>query len=77
MPDIKRLTVITHYCKDDPEFMGDYTSITVKKGDVVLAAFGDAYHDEGQAKLDGFIRGLRLAGWDVEVTEQCEATFLC
>lgn len=70
------ITRITQYCKDDPEFFGDYTAITLKLGRKVIASFGDGYHDRGYEKSEGFLMGLRYTH-EVEVIEKRVATYEC
>lgn len=70
-----KLTVVTHYCKDDPNFDSDYSDIEIldTEGNQI-AIYGDYYHDKGLEKIDGFIDGIRWAtGKAIDVDEKCVA----
>lgn len=61
----KNVTVITHFDKDeDPDCSGDYREIEIKIEDEFttwIETYGDAYHDRGKEKVEGFIDGLKYA----------------
>lgn len=60
------LTAVWHFDKEDTDFGGDYHYITLfDNGGNQVHEFGDAYHDRGQEKLEGFIMGLRWLGYEV------------
>lgn len=67
-----RFRATWHYAEDDPECMGDYYSIELFAPDGArVAAFGDYYHDKGDAKLAGFLCGVAWAtGVEPEVEEE-------
>ncbi len=52
---MKKIKVLTHYFEDDPTFIGDYTSVEVFLDDLKVVEYGDAYHDRGAQKADGFV----------------------
>lgn len=54
------LTRLILYASDDSEFSGDYESVEIldPRG-VVIAKFGDWYHDKGFEKSEGFIEGVK------------------
>jgi ABC-type sugar transport system substrate-binding protein len=65
-----KLTIITRYDKEDPDCGGDYAEVIIKEGKTVLATYGDAYHDNGQEKTQGFIDAVRkLVDKDVDIDE--------
>ena len=64
------LHVYYHYPEEDSEFLGDYLSIFVYSNYsptkdtwclVEVLRLGDAYHDSGREKLEGFIAGVEWA----------------
>ena len=60
-PPVKLLAIV-HYAEEDTKFQGDYFAITLKDGlGETIAKFGDAYHDNGFDKLDGFVLGAAWA----------------
>lgn len=54
-----KLKIITHFYNDDPDCSGDYASVTVELEGMVIANYGDYYHDKGEEKAEGFIDGVR------------------
>jgi hypothetical protein len=63
---------IVHYAEDDQGFHGDYFAVTLKDGlGEVIARFGDAYHDSGMEKADGFFLGAAWAfGREIKVLRE-------
>jgi hypothetical protein len=41
----------------EEDFDGDYYAIKVELNGEVIAEFGDYYHDNGDTKAEGFIKG--------------------
>lgn len=63
-----KLKVVWRYLWDDTELDEDYYNIDVYHEDKLIVQFGDYYHDKGQEKLKGFIKGVEWAtGKNVEV----------
>jgi len=69
---------VVHYHIDDTNFDGDYHRIEIFKDDVLVAAYGDSYHDKGEEKSEGFFEAVRLllgsgnganAAWNFEYLE--------
>lgn len=52
---MKQLKIVTHYFRTDPQFLGDYTSVEIYLDAVKLVEYGDAYHDKGRDKAQGFV----------------------
>ena len=67
---MKKFTVVTHYWKDDKEMCEDYYDIEiVDENGIVVATFGDYYHDHGNYKVGGWLEGVRfVTGEDLEIT---------
>ena len=63
------ITKVTHYEREDTDFGGDYSDIELlDESGNIIAEFGDSYHDKGQEKAEGFIKGVEwLAGKKVEL----------
>ena len=60
---IRGATVTAHYPKSDKEMYGDYYDVTINVacGDMMLhMEYGDAYHDKGWEKAQGFVDALKL-----------------
>ena len=57
-----KILEITHYPKSDKKCWGDYWDVELQdeKGNTI-AEFGDAYHDKGLDKAQGFIEGVSWA----------------
>ena len=56
-------TVTMHYPKSDKDMYGDYYDVTINVacGDTMLhMEYGDAYHDKGWEKAQGFVDALKL-----------------
>lgn len=54
-----KITKITHYHIDDPEFCGDYCDIELfDEAGNRIADYGDWYHDNGHERVEGFIEGV-------------------
>jgi len=67
-----KMKVVWHYEEEDKEFDSDYSCIDLfdEEGNLVWR-FGDAYHDSGHEKLDGFIDGIVWAtGEQVELVRE-------
>lgn len=58
--------VITHYCKDDHEFFGDYSSMNIVEGEVEVVSYSDDYHDKSSDRVIGFFHALDYLGIDYE-----------
>ncbi|MNR71795.1 hypothetical protein D3C71_24730 [compost metagenome] len=58
---MRQIEVITHYPDDDPEFMTDYTGVTVKVDGVQVREYSDSYHGHGKEMAEGFVDGFRAA----------------
>lgn len=56
---MKTLKIVTHYFETDPRFLGDYTSVEVHLDGVKVVEYGDAYHDKGQDKAQGFVDAVK------------------
>lgn len=57
-----KYTAIYHYGNDDTDFSGDYYCIEFfDEEGTEVAYFGDYYHDKGNYKLEGFIKGIEYA----------------
>ena len=68
----RELRVVTHFSKEDPECAGDYWSVEVfDEAGKSIATFGDAYHDKGEHKIEGFLKGVAwLTGVSPAVTRE-------
>ena len=55
----KTIEIIIHYCKDDPEYCGDYSSMELLIDGDIIAEYADAYHDHSQDKISGWIDCLQ------------------
>ena len=55
------IEIITHYCKDEPDCDGDYTSVEVRSAGKEVASFGDYYHDKGDIAASAFVLGWNAA----------------
>jgi len=64
------LHIVTYYMSDDPEFKGDYTKMEIYSGEELLKTYGDAYHDHGGEKVDGFLDGLQAVGYTIFLTRE-------
>lgn len=64
-----KLTQISYYAQDDPEYMGDAVLVELRKGAAILLS-GDWYHDKITDQIKGFINGLVHCGHEVTVTEE-------
>ena len=66
------ITRETHYAEDDTGFHGDYYAVVLLDGlGEEIAAFGDAYHDKGLEKSDGFLAGAAYGfGREIKVVER-------
>jgi len=62
-----KVCVVVHYWETDINCSHDYTSIDIVIGGVVVADYGDAYHDKVRDKVAGFIDALRIVYGDIEV----------
>lgn len=49
------ILIITHYAKDDPQFVYDYCDIEIFVDGKLVKEYGDYYHDNGKEKVEGFI----------------------
>lgn len=68
-----KLKVITHYSKDDPKMIGDYTGVEIFKEETngmftLLKRYGDYYHDKGLERAAGFLQGYSAALGDCDVS---------
>ena len=55
-----QITVRMHYSVEDPECGSDYYSIEIlDAAGKVLQSYGDAYHDKGWEKAEGFLDAMR------------------
>lgn len=54
------LVVTTHYSTGDTGFNSDHCGITITVDDILIAEYGDEYHDKGTAKAQGFIDAVHL-----------------
>ena len=53
------LTVVTYYGADDEDFMDDYHYVEILDSTgVVVANYGDHYHDNGRERALGFTEGI-------------------
>jgi len=65
---MESITVITHYSKDDKQFLGDYQAITIKNDrDFVMVEYGNEALDKGNEKAQGFIEGITYVLTDLTV----------
>lgn len=55
---------------DDLKFRGDYTKKEIYSGDKLLKSYGDAYHDNGNEKSDGFLDCLECLDYTVNLTRE-------
>ena len=53
-----KVTVVTHYDKNDIDFEGDYKFIEIFINDALSTKYWDWYHDKGDAKTKGFLDAL-------------------
>ena len=53
--------ITTHFFTSDPECNGDYCKVTVKLSGTLIREYGDAYHDNGAHKAEGFVDGYLWA----------------
>jgi hypothetical protein len=51
---------VVHYHVDDTDCCGDYYRIEIFKDGVLVAQYGDQYHDKGAEKSEGFFEAVRL-----------------
>lgn len=51
------IEVVTHYLKEDPECLSDYSDVEVFINGEYIISFGDYYHDKGREKADAFVEG--------------------
>jgi hypothetical protein len=57
-----KLTVVTHFWKDDKEYAGDYVAMEIlDQNGNVIKEYQDAYHDSSGEKVRGFIAGVKWA----------------
>lgn len=59
--EMKTLTVTTHYFESDPEFLGDYAEVSISLDGKTLRVFGDACHERGRERAEGFVEGFSAA----------------
>mgnify|MGYP000181496967 CR=1 FL=1 len=53
------LTVVTYYSPEDKDFMDDYHYVEILDSTgVVVANYGDHYHDKGRERALGFTEGI-------------------
>lgn len=56
------VTITTHFYKTDPEMWGNYAGVSVHAtfpdGSVIAQDYGDAYHDRGYERANGFVDAL-------------------
>ena len=57
----KDVEVRTHYFEEDPEYLSDYAEVSLHVDGVEVARYGDAGHDRGREKAEGFVTGLTHA----------------
>ncbi len=67
----KEIKVITHYFKEDEDYVGDYDSVEITIDGKTVITYGDYYHDKGGEKAEGFIDGLSyILGKKVEFNKE-------
>ena len=58
----KTIETRTHYFEDDTSFLGDYAEVCVLVDGEEVVRYGDASHERGRERADGFVSGL-LHAW--------------
>ena len=61
---MKTMTILEHHQKsedgEDDDFGGDYWDLEIlDENGACIKTYGDAYHDRGSDKAEGFIDGMR------------------
>jgi len=59
--DMDVIKIVTHYYKDDVEFIGDYCSKEIFVNEKKVWELEDEYHSGGYARVEGFIQGYKKA----------------
>jgi|GEM_PF-6372807 len=72
LENIKSVEIVTHFLKDDPECICDYTSVDILINGKRVEDYGDAYHDRGDEKVDGFLDALKFLGVDLSIVKRTE-----
>ena len=69
-----KLKKVIHYAESDPECISDYYSIDLMRDGKIIEHFGDWYHDKGDAKCEGFIKGVEylLGGTESNIELEVE-----
>ncbi len=66
-----RIEVITRYADEDPQCLSDYCEVQVWVNGEQRACYGDAYHEKGRERAQGFVDGvLAVLGPDSVSVEQ-------
>jgi hypothetical protein len=62
------VVVTTHYLKEDEDCLSDYCSVDISIDGIKIAEYGDAYHDRGREKSQGFIAAIQTfhPSWGVQ-----------
>ena len=75
---IEEVTVIMHFCLDDPECGGDYCQVDLIINDKTARCWDDHYHDSGSEKCMSFIEGIKFAqGKSILVHNVDVADYMC
>lgn len=66
---LKTVERVTHYPDTDPECGSDYYDVELidRATGKQIVAYGDAYHDRGSEKMDGFLDALTKQNADLEI----------
>ncbi len=75
---MKTLKIVTHYFEEDSQFHGDYAGVEVLLDGAKLVEYGDAYHDRGLDKAQGFVDAVvsLLGAANVAVTREQVADYV-
>ena len=55
---MKKFTVILLYATDDEDCSSDYYGVEILQDGKIIQEYGDAYHDNGREKMEGFFDAL-------------------
>ena len=74
---MRTLTIVTHFHRDDPKFLSDYAYVDVILDGKLAATWGDASHERGLERAEGFQAGVvaALNGEAVVVTRERVADY--
>lgn len=62
-----KVEIVKHYAIEDIDCVGDFVYLEIFINGNFVRKYGDNYHDEGQAKSEGFCDALREVYGEVEL----------